>query len=501
MARLGRRQPNRPIVYHPKAVAGTRQPPVYGTPAETIWSGGGAKSTSVGGTGSGSLSWNTGDVIVVFATTSNGNTTVGTPTATGLTFSAVGSPVGTVSSECWGHKWSATAGSPGSGVISATPAGASTWGMIAYVLSGSDGLGAESATTTPGTTKTAALTTTADRSAVLVLISDWNADPVTGYAWTPAGQSEREASQVGSSYTIYAADWPDRPAAAADYGITGGGSTGPFTRLAVEVLGAAAASGEDHALVAIAAAAGGVLAAAGRDTTATTPAAAAATAAATAARDMTGVARADTGGSVLAAAGHTIAGVARADAAGTVLAVIAGAFDFQLTARADAAGVVTAVVSHTLTGVARADAAAAAVDVAAHDLTGVIRADAAGGALAAFTHIVSGVSLAGAGAGALAVLAGANDYMIVCLASSGAGTLTVVTHAVTGVARADAAPSVVDVAAHLAALTARADAAGIAYFTPPPAYVETPWRFTWNEHKDDGAPWAEADGLQWREPT
>lgn len=242
----------RQVAWLPRpAVTVARQPPSYGTPAETTWSGTGAQATSVGGTGSGSLSWNVGDKVYVLAGTSNGNTTVGTPTTAGSNlgaFTALGSPVGAGDvNVCWGHKWVATATGTGSGTISATPVGTSTWGMIAYCVpaAGSDGTGNHAAV--GGTNvKTANLSTSQDNSAVLGLFLDWEAAAANG-SWTPAGQTQREALQVGTSYTVYAADWPDRGAAGnTDYGRSGGtlpGATHPYTRLAIEVLGTAAAGG------------------------------------------------------------------------------------------------------------------------------------------------------------------------------------------------------------------------------------------------------------------
>lgn len=244
MARLGRSQPSRSsgsvhpaiIIRAPKpATGGTRIPPVYGTPAETTWAGTAATKDTT------SISWNAGDLIAVLALTANVSCTL-VPTAAGLTFLPQGTAVTTASS-CWGHRWVATAASPGSGVVTLTRSGtADSFGAIAYVLSGSDGAGATAATAAAA--QTLSLATTLDNSAVLEVVGDWGAGSVAGHTWTPAGQTEREASTDAGLYTVYAADWADRgTAGTVSYGVSVTASGSNYTKVVLEILGTTATSG------------------------------------------------------------------------------------------------------------------------------------------------------------------------------------------------------------------------------------------------------------------
>jgi hypothetical protein len=205
-----------------------------------VWGTIGTKSTTVGGTGSGSLTWVTGDIILVLGIGADTGVTLGTPTATGLTFTQQTSS--TITSACTGYAWTATAASGGSGAIQVVPGRTNAndfWGIIAWVVHGSDGIGTKSAGA--DTAQTISLATTQDNSAVFEVIGDWGTGSVAGHTWTPSGQTEREASQNGTAYTVYAADWADRgTAGTVSYGVSVTASGQNYTKIAIEMLGTTA---------------------------------------------------------------------------------------------------------------------------------------------------------------------------------------------------------------------------------------------------------------------
>lgn len=218
--------------------------PVWGTPAQTTWNVAGAsKATTVGGTGSGSLSWVAGDTVLVLGVTADQATTLNTPTATGLTFTALGLPV-TTGNSCWGQRWTAVAAAAGSGAVTGNAANTTVpWGIIAWSVSGSDGVGQQHCLAgVNGLTQP--VTTTDDHSSLHELIGDWGAAAVAGLTWTPTGQTQRQGSNFSPDYSVFAADWADQGTAGiASYGIAGITASGQnYTRVVVEMLGRVAAA-------------------------------------------------------------------------------------------------------------------------------------------------------------------------------------------------------------------------------------------------------------------
>lgn len=81
--------------------------------------------TATAATQSVSAAWSSGDVLLLLAIHNGSNPTIGTPTATGLTFI----PVGSYSGNGGVYAYKATAAASGSGTISATRTGpAEGWG-------------------------------------------------------------------------------------------------------------------------------------------------------------------------------------------------------------------------------------------------------------------------------------------------------------------------------------------------------------------------------------
>jgi len=221
----------------PKTTAAT----LAETPAESTWTGTGtSKSTSTGGNGSGTVSWQAGDTVYVFgATAQASSTTLGTPTHSGANlpaFAAVGAAVGS-GAQCWAHTWSAVATGSGSSVISETAtSSADPWGIIAWVVRGSDGTGTRASDVSAA--KTVSLTRSDAHSLVFDIIADYAAGSAT-LTWTPSGQTQREATQDAGLYTVGVADWGDQGSAGAtSYGVSAGfDATGPLTKIALEILG------------------------------------------------------------------------------------------------------------------------------------------------------------------------------------------------------------------------------------------------------------------------
>lgn len=200
----------------------------------------------------GSVSWSSGDIVVVLGVTEdNVATTLGTPTTTGtgLTFAALtGFPTNTASNtKVYG--WSATASATSSGTISSTMAGGGAThasGICVWVWSASGGIG-NTATAVGDTTDpyTASLTRAGTNSAVCMIAGDWNA--ISDAANDPSpltGSTEKigdNAGFVSGRYTGYAAHWADEGASGTtSYGVTGIAG-GKITVGAVEVKGSAAA--------------------------------------------------------------------------------------------------------------------------------------------------------------------------------------------------------------------------------------------------------------------
>lgn len=197
----------------------------------------------------GSLSWQTGDIILVFGGTENGALTLNNPTATGLTF---GSPevelnLGNSDSLAKAYLWYTTAGSNGSGSISATR-GDSVTGyrfIAAYVIRGSDGIG-NTNTITNSSSKTISLTRGGDNSIVLTSLVDWNALTDTTVTTVPSGGNQRLAYGNGANYGVFVLDWGDQGSAGtASYGITDQTGTSKNEGIAVEVKGTVA-SGDSN---------------------------------------------------------------------------------------------------------------------------------------------------------------------------------------------------------------------------------------------------------------
>ena len=214
-----------------------------------------AAPTRVGGSGSGigtstratgSLSWSTGDVVFVLGITADNSYTLSTPTTagSGLTFAAVSSTPTNVASSCKAYAWTATASASSSGTISSSVTPSSNHGaIIAWVYSGSDGLGATAISAALGSTTTQNLTRGQANSMVVQIWGDWNAVNDTTVTWTPTGETQMLAQFQTGQMTSFGADWGDQGGTGTTaYGFSGFAG-GDMTAITLEVKGTAAGGG------------------------------------------------------------------------------------------------------------------------------------------------------------------------------------------------------------------------------------------------------------------
>ena len=186
------------------------------------------------------VTWQAGDLVLVFGSTEAGtNATLNTPTATGLSFSLVTSINTADFNDTANYLWSATAGSNGSGAITATrgDSGTNARGIAAFVYRGSNGLG-NTATLDNSANKAISLTRVSDNSATAVVLGDWNAVNDTTVTSSPGSGTQRVAQFVTGAATFFLFDWGDQGATGTtSYGIGNHTGTVDMSGIAVEVKG------------------------------------------------------------------------------------------------------------------------------------------------------------------------------------------------------------------------------------------------------------------------
>lgn len=178
------------------------------------------------------VTWLAGDILTVMALAEN-SCTLGTPTATGLTFAKNKNIAN--ASRVAGFVATAVAGANGSQAVTVTnSSGVLHWGFGVWVHRNSAGVGNSAVDDGTGSAKTLSLTPTAADSAIIWGVGDFNADAVQSITPTPTNTDENSLDTP--HYTIYAADIEDQTSAGAVlYGVTGGASTGPFTIVIQEI--------------------------------------------------------------------------------------------------------------------------------------------------------------------------------------------------------------------------------------------------------------------------
>jgi len=186
-----------------------------------------------------SLSWQIGDVLVAVCIGEGATTsTLGVPTNTGSGLSWASYQNHAATSDCAARISACVASAASSGVISVTNSSATDhWGFAVYIYRDSDGIGNSVEQDT--TTQTVALTPTAANGSIVWGVGDWSAE--AAHTGTPTPTNTVEATADAGRYTAHVFDLTNQTSAGAvSYGVTGGGTTGPYTIVALEVKGIAA---------------------------------------------------------------------------------------------------------------------------------------------------------------------------------------------------------------------------------------------------------------------
>lgn len=203
---------------------------------ESVWSDQVSAGTEAS---TAALDWTTsGDLILVLGATENNDQTLATPTATGLTFSAMsGTPTNT-SNSCKAYAWSATASGSGSSTVSSTSGGGTSQrGLSAWAFGDSSGLGTP--VVNVGTGRTVSMTVAGPDSTVVMVLADWTATSDVAFTSTPSGATVREAVN-GTGATFLVLEWTNQAAGTRNYGVnTDWTGTGTISKVAVEVKGTA----------------------------------------------------------------------------------------------------------------------------------------------------------------------------------------------------------------------------------------------------------------------
>jgi hypothetical protein len=201
-----------------------------------------------------SATYAAGDIITVIAQAEHGGELFTTISDTnGLTWTDRGTVTGAPAAN-FGHirAWSAAPAGSGTTTITVTKGGSSTEAKIrADVWSDTDGLATAATTTNGGSAPSLSVTTTQDRSAVLLAVNDWNAvdgasrtyRTVNSITPVSGGSGELSYHRNAAAQTLYDAYWSDTGTAGAKtVGLTA--PTGQLpAMLGIGVLGKAGAGG------------------------------------------------------------------------------------------------------------------------------------------------------------------------------------------------------------------------------------------------------------------
>lgn len=193
-----------------------------------------------------SIAVQAGDLIAVSGGAENANTTLGTPTSTGLTFTLRGSQTAGAGTQCSAYAWTAPIDTTATISVSCTATGGGVWGYEVSVWRGHGGVGNvfSGNSGTSSTAPSGALTTTGANSAVDLVCADWNAS-LTAPTYRSIGDTPVQDSTFasGATYAIHCWHNPDGGAAGAKtVGISA--PTMRWVMVGVEILGAT--SGTAH---------------------------------------------------------------------------------------------------------------------------------------------------------------------------------------------------------------------------------------------------------------
>ncbi len=165
------------------------------------------------------VSWAAGDIIVIRGASEQGGVVLGTPTATGLTFTLQADEGSGIGTECDASIWSAVAGSAGSGVtVSLSASGSSGFfGFHWGVYSGASGATGGTGNTNESTTNL----TTGTGDAVVMILADFAAtNPFTQTPATGSGTATELVEGFFTQYSVGVVDWTGCTAGTNAYGYT-----------------------------------------------------------------------------------------------------------------------------------------------------------------------------------------------------------------------------------------------------------------------------------------
>lgn len=190
------------------------------------------------------MSWQTGDVVIVIGL-NEGLSTLGTPTATGLTFNPDQTVAGSIS-VCGSMCASAVAGGTSSATVNMTNSIVTKhFGFGVWVWRSSTGVGNSVEQHTATNTK--ALTPTAANGGICWASGDFTAGALGTILPTPTNTRQRVQ---GANYSFYVSDLADQTSSGSvSYG-TNAGTGGPFSIVAIEVKndGGGGATGQPYRL-------------------------------------------------------------------------------------------------------------------------------------------------------------------------------------------------------------------------------------------------------------
>lgn len=216
-------------------------PPTLVTEAEGTWSHTGTSET-IAGVNTGAAA---GRALVVLAASADSPQTVSNPTGGSLTYTLAQSNV--IGSNSNTYAWTAIPSANQTFSLGLTgSSNGNPWSANVLTFSGSDGVGASSKSNGSGG-PTLNITTTADNSAICVIVADWNAASGATRTWrtvnsiAPSAGNGHEKTYFtdGANYSVYGAVYPDAGTA----GVKTVGLSAPtgmkYTIIAVEIKGTA----------------------------------------------------------------------------------------------------------------------------------------------------------------------------------------------------------------------------------------------------------------------
>ena len=172
---------------------------------ETVW------NTTTSPKNTANLTTQASDILCVVGGSENNATQLNTPTGNSLTYSLQQSIL--ITDYATAYAW--TTGNTGAATFAVNDtkvSGSGWWGINALQFRGSDGVGASSKANVSGAAPTLNITTTQDNSAIVVLVTDWNATDGTTRTWRSVnGSAATELSYFRDSatWTIYVGYHPD----------------------------------------------------------------------------------------------------------------------------------------------------------------------------------------------------------------------------------------------------------------------------------------------------